>query len=258
MSAKSWKTAITKIEPNKIVIRGYRLDQLMGKFTYPQLIYLLIKGELPTKNVGRILDALLVSSVDHGLTAPSTQAAVTVASTGAPLNAALAAGILAINQHHGGAIEKVMERLEEAVLRVNHHKESVEEVARSIVQETLREDKPLEGFGHRYHTRDPRAQRLLELAQKYGISGRYIEMIHALQQALQQQTRQEIFVNIDGAIAAVLCELNIPAKLANAFFIMARIPGLLAHIYEEQTRYQPMRPIDFSAVEYDGPEEREI
>ena len=89
MHTRTWKTAITKIEPNKIVIRGYRLDQLMGKFTFPQLIYLLIKGELPTKNVGRILDAILVSCVDHGVTAPSAQAAITVASSGAPLNAAL-------------------------------------------------------------------------------------------------------------------------------------------------------------------------
>jgi citrate synthase len=105
MSEDSWKTTITKIEPNKIVIRGYQVDQLMGKLSYPQIIFLLIKGELPNKSVGKMLDAILVSSVDHGVTPPSCQAAITAASTGASLNAALSAGILSINEFHGGAIE---------------------------------------------------------------------------------------------------------------------------------------------------------
>ncbi len=258
MPTRTWKTAITKIEPNKIVIRGYRLDQLMGKFTYPQVIYLLIKGELPTKNVGRILDAILVSCVDHGVTAPSAQAAVTVASSGAPLNAALAAGILAFSEYHGGTIEKAMKLLEEAVHQMRSRKLSAEQVAHQLVENATSDNQPLPGFGHRYHTCDPRSRRLLELAEEHGISSRYIEMVRTIQQALQEHLRKEIAINIDGAIAAVLCELNIPAELANAFFLMARIPGLLAHIYEEQTRYQPMRSIDFSAVEYDGPEEREI
>ncbi|MBN2366809.1 MAG: citryl-CoA lyase, partial [Calditrichaeota bacterium] len=115
MSGESWKTAVTKIEPNKIVVRGYRVNDLMGKLSYPGMIYLLIKGELPNENTGKMIDAILVSSVDHGVTPPSCQAAVTVASTGAALNASLASGILAINEYHGGAIEKSMQILREAV-----------------------------------------------------------------------------------------------------------------------------------------------
>ena len=115
MNGESWNTAITKIEPNKIVVRGYRVDELMGKVSYPQMIYLLIKGEMPSEKVGQMIEAILVSSVDHGVTPPSCQAAVTVASTGATLNAAIASGILAINEFHGGAIEQCMRTLKAAV-----------------------------------------------------------------------------------------------------------------------------------------------
>ncbi len=258
MSGGSWKTAITKVEPNKLVVRGYRLDQLMGNLSFPQVIYLLIKGELPTRNVGKILDAILVSSIDHGVTPPSCQAAVTVASTGAPLNAALAAGILAINEFHGGAIEKSMQVLEEAVDLMDRERVSLQEAAERVVRDYLEQNQKIMGYGHRIHTNDPRTVRLFNLAREYGISGKYIEMSEAIRGALKKLRGKDLPINVDGAIAAVLCELNIPSELANAFFIIARIPGLVAHIYEEITRYQPMRRIDFSAVEYDGPEEREI
>jgi citrate synthase len=105
MSDLQWKTAITKIEPNNISIRGYALADLMGSVSFPQMVYLLFKGELPPENVGKMIEAILVSSVDHGTTPPSALSAITVASTGAPLNASVAAGILAISQFHGGAIE---------------------------------------------------------------------------------------------------------------------------------------------------------
>lgn len=258
MGNDSWNTSITKIEPNKIVVRGYRVDQLMGKLSYPQVIYLLIKGELPTKNVGKILDAILVSSVDHGLTPPSCQAAVTVATTGAPLNSAMAAGILAINEFHGGAIEKSMRTLSSAMELVRKKKLSVKEAAEKTVRDALANKEKIMGYGHRVHTNDPRTDRLFKLAEDYGISGKYIELSRAIRTALQKQMGKDLPINVDGAIAAVLSELNIPPELANAFFIIARMPGLVAHIYEEKTRFKPMRKIDFSKAEYDGPEERDI
>ena len=114
------------------------------------------------------------------------------------------------------------------------------------------------GYGHRVHTNDPRTDRLFKLAEDYGISGKYIELSRAIRTALQKQMGKDLPINVDGAIAAVLSELNIPPELANAFFIIARMPGLVAHIYEEKTRFKPMRKIDFSKAEYDGPEERDI
>src|SRR5687767_1668523 len=101
----AWRTALTRIEPNEIRLRGYRLDELMGQVTFAQAIILLLTGELPSAAIGELVDAMLVASIDHGATPPSTLAARTVASTGAPLGAAVAAGLLGINRFHGGAIE---------------------------------------------------------------------------------------------------------------------------------------------------------
>ncbi len=258
MSEKSWKTAITSIEPNKIVVRGYKIDQLMGKLSYQQMIYLLIKGELPNKSVGKILDAILVSSIDHGVTPPSCQVAITAASTGATLNASIAAGILSINEFHGGAIEKSMRMLEDGVDLVKKEKITMVDAAGKIVQQRLGKKEKIMGYGHRIHTDDPRTKKLFELSAEYGIYGKYIEMSKAIQQKLQELTGKNLPINVDGAIAAVLCELGIPCELANAFFIIARLPGLVSHIYEEKVRYKPMRKIDFSQAEYDGLEERNI
>src|SRR5512136_22500 len=108
MSEEGWKTAITKIEPNKVAVRGYRIDDLMGRISFGEMVYLILKGELPTAPVGKLVDAMLVSSVDHGATPPSALAARTVASGGAPLTTAIAGGIMTINKHHGGAIEECM------------------------------------------------------------------------------------------------------------------------------------------------------
>jgi citrate synthase len=230
----------------------------MGKLTYPQMIYLLIKGELPSKSVGQMIDAILVSSVDHGVTPPSCQAAVTVASTGATLNASIASGILAINEFHGGAIEKSMRILQAAVKLMKDEQVSVDEAARKVVGNYLKEKKKIMGYGHRVHTDDPRTKKLFDLAVEYRLSGSYIEMSQAIREALMELAGKNLPINVDGAIAAVLCEIDLPSELANAFFIMARLPGLLAHITEEKSRYRPMRRIDFKQAEYDGPAERDL
>jgi len=258
MSELHWKTAITKVEPNKLCLRGYRIDQLMGQVPFSHMMYLAIKGELPPENVGKLMDAMLVSSVDHGATPPSTLAAITVASTGAPLNAALASGILAISEFHGGAVEKCMETLITARKRVEERGESAEAAAEAVVAEASARKERLSGFGHRYHTKDPRTARLFELAGEYGLAGKYVEMALAIEAALGKQTGRPLPINVDGAIAALLCELEFPSLLANSFFILARVPGLVAHIYEEKTRQRPMRQIHPTDHEYDGPEERSL
>src|SRR3982751_3289822 len=100
-----WNTAVTRIEPNRVAVRGYDIAELMGRVSFGAAVYLILTGELPSPAVARLLDAILVSSIDHGATPPSALAARTVASTGASLSQSVAAGISAINKHHGGAIE---------------------------------------------------------------------------------------------------------------------------------------------------------
>ena len=258
MSSETWKTSITKIQPNEVRVRGYRLDELMGRISFGQAVYLVLKGELPPENVGNMINAILVSSIDHGTTPPSVMAARTVASTGAPLNAAVASGVLAISRFHGGAIEDCMA----ALLQTNEKHElkqiSIDQAAEEIVEEYRQTGKRISGFGHRLHTEDPRTQRLFALAQKWQIGERFIAIARAIEAALEKQLGRKLPINVDGAIAAILCELEFPPQLANAFFMMARVPGLVAHIFEEQTRERPMRVIDPKGAEYDGPESRSL
>ncbi len=253
-----WKTAITKIEPNKISVRGYPVDELMGKISFPQAVYLILKGELPSENVGKLMEAMLVSSIDHGATPPSTLAAITIASTGAPLNSALAGGILAISKWHGGAIEECMNIIHAVRKKAEENSVSIEEAADALVKEYRAKKAKISGFGHRFHTQDPRSKKLFRLAEELGVAGKYVQIARALETAIEKNLGKKLPINVDGAIATMLCELDFPAQLANAFFIMARVPGMVAHIYEEQTRFKPMRKIHPADHEYDGPAERHL
>ncbi len=250
MGENHWTTEITKIEPNKIVVRGYRIDQLMGKYSFPQVIYLILKGELPDERTGKMIDAILVSSLDHGATPPSTLAARTIASTGSPLNAALAGGILAIYKYHGGAIENAMRQFKEIVEEGKDPKQ--------WVKNKLESKQIIYGFGHRYHKNDPRTAKLFQMAEELGFAGEYVRVAKEIATAIEEIKGKRLPVNVDGAIAAILCELGFPPELGNAFFIMARTPGLIAHIYEEQTKMKPMRKIDPVDHEYVGPPEKDL
>jgi len=117
---------------------------------------------------------------------------------------------------------------------------------------------PPAGLGHRLHTADPRAARLFALADEVGVAGQGVGSARAVAQALAAQSGRALPVNVDGAIAAILLDLGIAPGLANAFFIMARVPGLVAQAYEEQARERPMRAIDPSGAVYDGPPPRAL
>ena len=258
MEELHWKTAITKVEPNKLLLRGYRIDELMGKVSFSQAVYLTLMGELPPEKVGRLIDAILVASIDHGATPPSTLAALTVASTGAPLNASLASGILAITHLHGGAVEGCMRVVLEGVKRMEESNRSPSEVAEELVEEYREKKKRILGFGHRIHTKDPRTAKLYKLASELGIAGKHVQMAKALEEALSRSLGKQLPINVDGAIGSLLCEIGIPPEIANLFFIMARVAGLTAHIHEEKTRQRPMRRIHPTDHEYDGPSERTL
>ena len=258
MSDLHWNTAVTKIEPNKISVRGYPINVLLGEVSYAQMVYLLFKGELPDENIGKMIDAILVSSVDHGTTPPSALSAITVASTGAALNASVAAGILAISQFHGGAIEECMHILIQAMDYKRANDCTSAEAAIQIINEYRSSKKRLSGFGHRLHTDDPRTKKLFFLARELKITGEFVSMAKDIETELENSLGKKLPINVDGAIAALLCEMEFDPIFANAFFMIARVPGLVAHIYEEKTRYKPMRKIHPTDVSYDGPEEREL
>ncbi len=258
MADEKWKTAITKIEPNMIAMKGYRVEELMGQVPFPDVVFLLLKGELPSREEGILMDAMLVSSVDHGVTPPSALAARTVASGGAPLTTAVAGGIMAINRYHGGAIEGCMHVLLDAVGRKRDSGNTTAAVAGEIVDEYREAKKRIPGYGHRVHTEDPRSVRLFALADELGLAGEHVEMAHAIRAAMKEKLGRDLPMNVDGAIAAMLCEMDFPPEISNGIFAISRSGGLVAHVYEEQSRMRPMRRIDPAAHEYDGPSDRRV
>jgi citrate synthase len=254
-----WRTALTCIEPNKIIVRGYPLDEMMGRLTFGEAIYLLLMGEVPSPGIGSLMEAMLVSFIDHGATPPSTLAARNTATTGAALRACVASGVLGFGRYHGGDIESCMHFLD-AGLELVRGGASYREAAEQIVNKCLEGEEPIPGFGHRFHTRDPRAARLFQMALELEVEGEHVQMIRAVEILLndQAQTGPPLPVNIDGAIAAVCGDLGIPPNVANALFIISRVPGLAAHAREESERHAPMRQIDPKDHVYDGPSERRL
>lgn len=250
-----WTTGITKIEPNRVAVRGHDIAGLMGHISFGAAVYLILTGKKPDDRVGRLMDSILVSSIDHGATPPSCLAARTVASTGATLSAAVAAGIMAINRHHGGAIEDCARFLAGLLQKSTRTAQPIDDVAAAEVARIKAEGDRISGFGHRIHTKDPRTARMFELAADAGLTGgptSHIGAARAVERAFAA-IGKPLPINVDGAIGAILADLGLDPKVFNGIFMIARTPGLVAHVTEEQAREKPMRRIDPVNHAYDGP-----
>lgn len=255
-----WQTSLTSIAPNSILIRGYPVDEMMGRLSFAEAVYLLLMGEIPSPAIGRMLNAVLVSSLDHGVTPPSTLAARNVATSGAPLKDCVAAGILAFGRHHGGDIETCMRFLDTG-LNVVRSGRTYQQAAETLVDDCLKDGQTPPGFGHRFHTRDPRAARLFQMALELELEGEHVRMIRATERELdarQEQLGRPLPVNVDGAIAAISADLGFAYELGNAIFLISRLPGLIAHSHEERSRQAPMRQIDPKDHDYDGSSARRL
>lgn len=244
------KTSLSWVEAEKISLRGYPIGDLIGNFSWGETVFLLLLGKLPDKNQAKMLEAILISVIDHGVRPPSTIAAVTVANTGASLNTAVAAGILAINKYHGGAIKDAMEAITNAVKLQETEGLDTIQAAEKTVADYKEKGSRISGFGHRFHAADPRTVRLFELAKELGIAGKYVEQAEILEQVLSEKSGKNLPINADGAIAALLGEMNFPPKIANGIFIIARVAGLVAHAVEEQENHLPMRTVDVENYEF--------
>jgi len=255
-----WQTSLTSIAPDKILIRGYALDEMMGRLTFAESVYLLLMGELPTPSIGKMFDAILVSSIDHGVMPPSTLAARNVATSGAPLKDSVGAGVLAFGPRHGGDIESCMRFLDSG-LALTRDGRSLQEAAEAIVNHCIRNDDVPPGFGHRIHARDPRAARLFQMALELELEGEHVRLIRVVERVLAERAAhfdRPLPVNVDGAIAAVTGDLGFAYDLGNAVFLISRLPGLIAHAHEERARQEPMRQIDPKDHQYDCPKERRL
>jgi citrate synthase len=253
---EKWQTGITFTAPGIIAPRGYRIEELMGRITFTDVMYLMYCGELPDKATRALLDAVLVASIDHSTTSPSAMTARTVASSGAGVQLAATAGLLAINDNHGGALGPCMLVLQEVIKRSLDS--DIQSAANALVAEFRARRERLPGFGHRVHAEDPRTSRLFTIAESLGFHTDYDDAARAVETALNTNPAKRIPMNLDGAIAAVLCGIGFPAELANPLFMTARFVGITMQAYEEHTRYRPMRKIFLDRWEYDGQPLREV
>lgn len=220
------KTAISDILDNKEIIRGYDLSELIKNKSFVEAIFLVLKGNLPSENETRMLNALFTAAIDHGVGTASTIASRTAASAGDNMQAALAAGILAMNKSHGGATEEAAKFFLE-----NVHEKNIADLVKSLKEQKIR----LPGFGHRVLTHDYRSDTLFSVAKETGFYGQYSVFSEKVGVELNKISSKPLPLNIDGAMAAIILDMGFSWQMATGFFIIARVPGLVAHIYEEMS-----------------------
>jgi citrate synthase len=263
-----WQTSIAYKTKDKIVIRGYDLNELIGHVSFTEMAYLVWRGELPPESHVKMLDALLVSMAEHAFS-PSSAACRLVASGGVPLHVGVAGGMLAIGALHGTA-DRPAELFRDAVDRTQREGLSREQVAVKVAGEARKAGRRLPGFHHAQHIIDPRTARMLALADEYGISGQYVAMARAIEAATEEFWGRRIYLNGPGAMGAICMDMGFDVELIKGVFLLSRTVSLVAHTYEEQHREKGWRastnasivqPLDLSLQKpefYDGPRDRPL
>lgn len=254
---QGWKTSIVTSDPGNIWIRGYDTVSLMQRGSFADVIYLLHRGELPSAAERRLIEALLIGISDHGAGAPSCAVARMVASSNRQsVAAAVAAGVLAIGDEHGGAGTPCMEQIADCLARVRNDGVSLQEAAAAVVGKAIIEKRRLAGFGHRvHHTKDPRIDFLFGLARTHKVAGDGVRAVLALEAEIARRIKP-LPANIDAALAAILHDLGFPPSAARFIFIVGRVAGITAEIAEEYMRERPMRVR--IPVTYDGKAPRKL
>lgn len=262
-AADWWRTQVSETAPDVIRFRGYPVEQLIGRVSLVETAWLLLRGELPTAAQARLLEAALVASVDHGPQAPSIAAARMAATCGVGLNSAVATGVGLLGDVHGGAGQQCMELLER-VRDATAGGAAPADVVAAELAEVRSRGGYVPGFGHRFHSRDPRRDplvALMEAAVGDGVvPGDHLAVLLEVERQLSERRGRPVPVNVDGVTAALYCELGFAPALARGLFVLARSVGVLAHAWEETgagTRIKGPLPPSFTAP-YDGPPRRDL
>jgi citrate synthase len=235
-----WSTSIIDMKPGSIRIRGYAIEDLIGRIGFVDMIYLMTRGELPNPDAARLLEAALTAAVDHGPQAPSIAAARMAITCGVGINNAMATAANMLGDVHGGAGEQCVALMNAIAIRLGNEfdKQGVADAADAELRTLVEQGTSyVPGFGHRFHPVDPRAPRLLSLvdaaAARGTVSGRFAAIGRALEDALAVRKGKRIPMNIDGATAVIYAELGFAPPLCRGLFVLSRSVGALAHAWEE-------------------------
>ncbi|NYT25056.1 citryl-CoA lyase [Alcaligenaceae bacterium] len=236
-SADWWRTSIIDMQPGSIRFRGYAIQDLIGNVGFAEMAWLMMRGDLPTRQQGSLLEAALVAAVDHGPQAPSIAISRMASTCGVGLNNAMASALNVLGDVHGGAGEQAVELYVRIDASVQAGNDLAAAVALELDAYTQEHGKYVPGFGHRFHQLDPRAPRLLGLvdaaAAEQVVSGNFAAIGRAIEQTLQQRKNRPIPMNVDGATAVIYAELGFPPALARGLFCLSRSVGILAHAWEQ-------------------------
>jgi len=259
-----WRTSIIDMQPGIIRFRGYAIEDLIGRVTFPQMIWLMTRGELPSAAQAALLDAALMAGVDHGPQAPSIAIARMAATCGVGLNNAMGSAVNVLGDIHGGAGEQSVELFLDIQKRIDSGQSETAAVEAGLAAFVAAHGKIIPGYGHRFHPLDPRSPRLLELVDQSAaagvVSGKFARIGRAIEAALEREKGRRIPMNIDGATAVIYAELDFPPPLARGLFCLSRSVGILAHAWEQtQQGGRNKGPIPRRYVPaYDGPPPRPV
>lgn len=231
-----WATAVSDIEPGVIRLRGYPVEQLIRRASFVDMIWLMLRGDLPTAAQAGLLELALVAAVDHGPQAPSIAAARMAATCGVGLNSALATGVNLLGDVHGGAGQQCLALLHDLAGRSDVPLE--EAVAQALADHRSR-GVHVPGFGHRFHPVDPRRDPLVDAVRAAvadgAVAGRHLAAALELERQLSRGRARPVPMNIDGATAIVYGELGFVPELSRGLFCLSRSVGILAHAWEERS-----------------------
>ena len=261
-----WTTSIIDIHPGQIAIRGYPIEQLIGHVGFADMIWLMLRGELPTREQSALLEAALVPGVDHGPHAPSIAISRMAVSCGLPVNGAMASAVNVLDDVHGGAGQQCMElyRDIEAEAASAGEEDLLRAAGQVLERRRAAGDKIVPGFGHRFHPVDPRTEPLFALVDRAVdggvVQGRYARIGRAVESVLRVSRSRPIPMNIDGITAVIFCELGFEPELGRGLFVLSRSVGILAHAWEQRQQggriKGPMpKEIDYR---YAGPPRRDL
>lgn len=232
MQSEKPTTLISTFDEKGSTIRGKNLvDELIGEVTFTDMIYFYILGCVPTPAQTKILDAVLVTLVDHGMLG-ALSARLVYRSSPDSIQGAVAAGMLGIGSQFGGVMEQVGRHLEEIIAATDP-----EAKAREIVTSYRAAKHTLPGFGHNdFRPEDPRTPKLLEVGEAAGVPGKHIAALRTLSQEVDAVLGKHLTINATAGMAALLGEIGVPWKIMRGFALISRAPGIVGHVYEEQQR----------------------
>ncbi len=256
-----WETDICEVVSNddeeEIVIRGKRMSDLIGNVSFVDGIFLMLQGRLPEPNESRVLDALMIASIEHGI-APPSMVSRCFASYGTSLQVAIGGAVLSFGDRMGGLGEQLAVLMVETLTAGQRDPNSIEDdqlqtIAREVVTDYAARGERLPGYGIPLHGADPRAPGVLAVAKREQTFGAYCRFAAYLGEALaESRNGKEIPMNVDGVSAAVILDLGFSWQTTRMFLITARTVSATAHFIEEQAQDTTWRHIPAAAIDYGG------